>query len=429
MAIASLKRLSFNRNSFIEVKNLLFRNDQEKIDCFMRFWDAFTYSYIILLKVAKFYTDMKLLRISLGYNVDHQELSNQEVVLIRIIKFLRKKREEFSMFYRFHSFKDSMAKFIVPLSMMLKEFKEFIEVDFTLGTANLNRNLMLDMYNCDLSIFKNQIIPSVALIIEHLKKVGDRSENFDLVLVSINSMVISDCSLKIKKIVYNNFPIIKNLLTNDISIASFHIQRNEISMKFLKLDETIEHLFCGESFFGSPLITIEAFEKNLISDSLYILERLILLFTSLVNTTGSSIDYFFKISNFLELKLNKTLTNFKKIYEIPIEIQKNLRSSTMEMSSILILSKELINESIELKEYFIHNSLIHDIQLKLDTIKITYDHACQILESIERSDEINCTDKFQRRFKIIIDSLSCGILGLDVSSNEFISSVEGSTSK
>lgn len=426
MAISSLKRLSFNRSSFIEVKNLLFRNDQEKIDCFMRFWDTFTYTYIKLFKVLRFYIELKRLRISLGYSVAHNELDHQEEVLIRINKYLRKKREEFLLYHRFNSFRDAVAKFITPLEMVNKEFKQFIYSDLTAGTKNLSRNLMLDMYNCDLSYFKNKIIPSLDLVMDHLKDVGGKSLQLNVYLVGLNTMVLNDSSQKIKRIIGLNLPLIKSLLSNDISISTFHVQRNEVSMKFLEVDESSEGLFGGETFFGSQLVTLEAFQKIIISDSLCILEKLMSLFTSLINSTQSSMDYFFKLSSFLEMKLGKSLIEFRDIYANPFEIQENLRSSSIEMSSTLVLASEMLNECMNFKEYIQLKFLIEIVQVRLNVINTTYGHIVEVLQATEKVNELDRTDKFQQRFKIVIDSLSCGILGLDGSIDDVVKPLEGS---
>lgn len=424
MGISSLRRLSLNRNSFIEVKNILFRNDQEKVDCFMRFWDTFTFSYITLFKILQFYIEVKDLRVYLGLNVDRHEISNQEKVLMRLIKFLKKKKEEFLMYHRFHSFRDSVAKYVTPLSMVLKEFKDFVEVDLTAGTRNLNRNLMLDMYNCDLSYIKNKIIPSLDTIMNHMKDVGGKSLQLDTYLLGVKTMVINDSSLKIKRIIGLNLPLLKCLLNNQISISAFHVNRNEASLKFLQVDETSEHMFCGETFFGSQLVTLETFQKMLISDCLSIVEKLLLLFTSFINTTESSMDFFFGLSKFLETTIRQLLLELKDIYSNPFEIQEKLRYSTMELSSSLIVADQLIDKSMELKEYAHFKFLIERIQQKFRTVRITFDHIGQVLLENERASELDRTDKFQQRFKIVFDSLSCGILGLDSSIDEFIECLE-----
>lgn len=424
MGISSLRRLSLNRNSFIEVKNILFRNDQEKVDCFIRFWDTFAFCYVTLFKVLQFYVEVRDLRLSVGLDVNRHEVLNQEEVLVRVIKFLKKKKDEFLMFHRFHSFHDSVAKFVTPLSMILKEFKDFVEVDLTVGTRNLNRNFMLDMYNCDLSYMKNKIIPSLETIMDHLKKFGAKSSQWDSYLMGVNTMIINDSLLKIKRIIGLNQPLVKSLLNNQISISAFHVNRNEASLKFLQVDATMENMFCGETFFGSQLVTLETFQKMLISDCLTILKKILLLFTSFINTTESSMDFFFNLSNFLEITLRQSLLEYRDIYSNPFEIQEKLRSSTMDLSSSLTVADQLIDEGRKLKEYTHFKFLIERIQNKFKTVKTTFDHIGQVLLETERATELDRTDKFQQRFKIVIDSLSCGILGLDTAIDDFIESLE-----
>ncbi|CCH45174.1 hypothetical protein BN7_4755 [Wickerhamomyces ciferrii] len=408
MAIAGLKRLSLNRNSFIGVKKLFFRNDQDKIDCFIRFLDSFTLTYITLFKVIRFYIEIKALS-----GLDGMDLNHLETALIKIIKYIRQKREEFLLYNRFHSFKDSINKFYMNLHVLQKEFKNFIQMDLFNGLKPLNRNHMLDMYNYDLMLFIDKIIPSIITVIDHFQSIIDGMENLDTYLVGVNTMIITEFSNKITKMIDDNQPLIKKFINNDLSITQFHIKRNESSLKYLQLNESIESIMINDCFSGNQLITLEIFQKFIITDSIYILEKLLIHSTSIINQIQSSLDLFFKLSNLLEVHLNNCFIKFQNIKLDPfINTTENLIESCEIMIDLLTELSKIIKEIFTLPEFKSMN--FSNYSLKFNILTINYQFFNQILTSNQRiTNDLDKTDKFQNRFKISIDSLNCGIMGLE----------------
>lgn len=230
---------------------------------------------------------------------------------------------------------------------MLKEYRNFVFIDL----INLHKivEFPIDCYGNEICILRYRVYP---VLHDMLGKLGSVS-NFEVLQSQIS--VVYKNLLVLDDLIGYNVPLIEKFITGNISLDTFSIKRNSISLCYLDFSHTIDCEYEGMNVSNLNCKSITAYKSELSAIIITIFD-LIDQFVITLITQVSDISLFWTLSDFKENELNHLLLSFE------------LNNHDAETAS---LSKAL-NCLVKLKRLLLENNAIAAAGVAVDTSQLKF---------------------------------------------------------
>jgi hypothetical protein len=390
-----------NRSSIVDVKRRLFAafDRSLRIRAAERLLDSLSYALITMFKVVQYYSQ--------AMDDKNEALLQMKTMLIQFMGQIGCKRDTFVDRSKRLGFRIVFGNYYKYLVAAVNDLTPFLEIDLPL-IIGYDVDMLLDLFRADLVVLKGEILPLMRSLNQVLEAYVVGNKALDTVRIeSLSQNLLTECT-KLKSILRQNSSLIYQLHSGELTVSTFLVQRNELSLQYITADPVIESVY-------PPTFTpmnLESFKNTIIADSTKLIDSMISILCRMLLAVQDSLELFFALSDLLEIQLrplrerlctNITSAEFCILLEM---LHKGLDSFDI-----------TISQAASFPDFTIDRLILSKIVRKLQYSKQMSIHIAALIQQIRQPGTELA--QFHHRLTIMIGYYSLCALGLDQEAHEY----------